>query len=108
MPHQTTTVDHRAWGARFGWIAGGITGVLLGFAATYGLEVWLLRPRLHDGAAAAASRAASVIVPVFFVAGALAGHAFGARGGAARYRALGVSAGIALAVLGWALLVLAR
>ncbi len=43
-----------------------------------------------------------------FFAGALAGHGFGTRGGASRYRLLASSAGVAVAVTLWAVLVLAR
>lgn len=99
--------DPAAWGARFGWVVGGSTGLVTGFALTYFLEVWFLRPRFPD-ATSVASRAASVVVPTLFVVGALVGHTFGARTGTWGYRALGISAGIALALLGWALLVLTR
>jgi hypothetical protein len=109
MAPENPKLDHAAWAARFGWLVGGALGLCLGFAATYALEVWVFRARLGTHAAtAAASRSASVVVPALFVAGALGGHAFGARGGAARYRALGIAAGISLAALGWALLVLTR
>ena len=42
------------------------------------------------------------------LAGALGGHTLGARSGGARYKVLGVAAGICLAALGWTLLVLTR
>ena len=109
MSEQKPGVDQAAWAARFGWLLGGAIGLVLGFACTYALEVWAFRPRLGAHAATvAATRAASVVVPALFVAGALSGHAFGARGGAARYRSLGMAAGVALAALAWALLVLTR
>jgi hypothetical protein len=99
--------DHAAWGARFGWIVGGALGLVLGFVASYFLEVRVLRARVADPTGTA-SNAAAVLVPLFFIAGALSGHAFGGKGGATRYKALGVSAGLVLAALGWALLVLTR
>lgn len=107
MPEPSTETDHAAWGARFGWLAGGILGLILGFALTYVLEIGVLRPRVRD-ATAAASKAAAVLVPAFFVAFALGGYAFGSRGGRTRYKILGTAAGIGIAALGWALLVLAR
>jgi hypothetical protein len=99
--------DPATWGARFGWLVGGFVGLIAGFALTYALEVMVLRGRAID-ATAVASHAASLVVPLVFVAGALGGHAFGARGGVRRYRALGVAAGVLLAATGWALLVFTR
>jgi hypothetical protein len=107
MSNAPTQTDRIAWGARFGWIVGGALGLVLGFAATYGVEVWVLRSRVRD-ATAVASRAASVFVPLLFLAGALGGYAFGSRGAGSRYKVLGVAAGVSLAALGWSLLVLTR
>lgn len=92
-------VDHAAWGARFGWILGALVGLVAGFAATYALELWVLRSA--GDPTRAASRASSVLVPALFVAGALAGHAFGAKGGAARYRLLAMGASVAALVTAW-------
>jgi len=50
----------------------------------------------------------SVLVPALFLAGALAGYAFGERGGPRRVKLLGSAAGLLVAVLGWALLVITR
>jgi hypothetical protein len=99
--------ERAAWGARFGWFVGGALGLLAGFLATYALEVWVLASRSQDPTRAA-SRTASVIVPAFFIAGALAGHTLGGRGGGARYKYLGAAAGVCIAALGWSLLALTR
>jgi len=101
------SVDTARWGARFGWLAGGLSGILLGFLATYALEHFVLRHWSADPSARAAS-AASLVVPALFLAGALGGHAFGARGGSARYKLLGSAVGVLVSVLAWALLVLGR
>jgi hypothetical protein len=99
-------IDPRAWGARFGWIVGAVLGLALAFAATYGIETWVF----HGGPAAteAAARVARWLFPAGFLVGSLSGHAFGARGGATRYKSLGVAAGIGLLTLLWALLSIAR
>jgi hypothetical protein len=95
-----------SWGARFGWIAGGLIGLLAGFFATYGVEKLVLH-RTSDPLGIAA-RLSSVIVPAFFLAGALGGHAFGGRGGATRYKWLGVASGVLISTVAWAALVLLR
>ncbi len=100
-------LDRATWAARFGWLLGGIIGTVAGFTATWLLETRVLRGRVADPAGAA-TRASSVLVGALFLAGALAGHGFGARGGASRYRLLASSAGVAVAVTLWALLVLTR
>lgn len=92
-------VDHAAWGARFGWIVGGLLGLIAGFACTYGLELLLAR-RVTD-ATAAASRASALLVPALFAAGALTGHAFGTRSDARRYRLLAMSASVLALVTLW-------
>lgn len=107
QPSATPEADRVAWSARFGWIVGGAIGLVLGFVATYLLELYVLRARSADPTGAA-SRAAAVVVPALFAAGALGGHSFGARSGGSRYKALGVAAGVCLAALGWSLLVLTR
>jgi hypothetical protein len=99
--------DRATWAGRFGWLIGGILGTLAGFAATWVLEAYVLRGRVA-GAQALATRASSVLVAGLFLAGALAGHAWGSRLGAARYRLLGSAAGVCLAAFAWALLVLLR
>lgn len=95
------------WSARFGWITGAVLGTLLGFLATWGLEVRVLAGRVAD-APVAAARASAVVVPALFLAGALSGHALGARGGGRRLRLLGASAGISIAAGLWVLLVVLR
>ena len=101
------TLEQQTWSARFGWIAGGIAGVAAGFVGTWLTETRLL-PQHGRAAVAVASRISGVLVPACFVVGALAGHAFGLRGGPRRYRMLGAAAGLALAVLGWGLIVATR
>lgn len=101
-PAETAT-----WGARFGWIVGGLVGLLAGFFGTYGLERLLLR-RVTVDAVGIATKLSSVIVPAMFVVGALGGHAFGGRGGATRFKWLGSAAGVLIAVIAWAALVLFR
>ncbi len=103
----TPPVETATWGARFGWLVGGMIGLLAGFAATYAIERFVLR-RVTTDAIGVASKFSSVIVPAMFVAGALGGHAFGGRGGATRYKWLGVAAGVLLSVTAWAALVLLR
>lgn len=100
-------VDRETWAARFGWITGAVLGTLAGFALTFVLELWVLKGRVAD-ATGLATRLSSGIVPALFIAGALGGHALGARGGAARYRLLGAAAGISLAAAAWVFLVLTR
>lgn len=95
------------WPARLAWLLGGCAGLLVGFGATWALEAQVLRGHVADPTAVAA-RASSVIVGGAFLAGALAGHGFGAKGGASRRRLLASAAGTLLAVGLWALLVLAR
>ncbi len=101
------TLEQQTWSGRFGWIAGGILGLVLGFVATWVAETHLL-PQHGRAAVDAATKLSSVLVPGCFFAGALGGHAFGLRGGPKRYRTLGGAAGLAIAVLAWALLVVTR
>lgn len=107
MSNEDREIERLTWAARFGWIAGGSVGVVLGFALAWTVETQLLASRGREGVAIA-SRLSGVTVPACFAVGALLGHAYGARGGAARYRLLGGAAGIGLAVLAWALLVATR
>jgi hypothetical protein len=95
------------WAGRFGWLTGGALGVLLGFVLTWVVETRLLHGRVRD-ATGAATQASGVIVPALFLAGALAGHAFGERGGPRRLKLLGGAAGLLLSVLAWAFLVVTR
>ena len=112
MKTQPETEESRAlhqatWAARFGWLAGGAAGVLLGFVLTWGIETRVLAGRVRD-ATAVATRVSGVLVPALFLAGALAGHAFGAQGGARRLKLLGYAAGLLISVLAWAFLVVTR
>lgn len=100
--------DRATWGARFGWLAGAVVGLFAGFALTFALESWVLRPRFGARASELGGRLSSVLVAGFFLLGALAGHGFGLRAGPARYRALGLSAGLSVVTLVVAWLVLAR
>lgn len=100
-------VQQATWAARFGWLAGGAAGVLLGFVLTWGIETRVLAGRVRD-ATAVATRVSAVAVPALFLVGALAGQAFGERGGARRVKLLGSAAGILLSLLGWAFLVVTR
>ncbi len=95
------------WAARFGWLAGGILGVVLGFALTWVVETRLLTGRADEPARMAA-RLSSVLVPAVFLMGALLGEAFGRRGGAGRYRLLGAASGVFLAVAAWLAMALSR
>ena len=99
MAAEHSTVDHAAWGARFGWVLGALVGLVAGFGGTYLLEVSALRGA--GDPTQAASRASALLVPALFVTGALTGHAFGARGGAARYRMLAMGASVAALVTLW-------
>ncbi len=103
---ESPAVDHQAWGARFGWIVGAVLGLAAGFGLAYLVETVALRGR--TGATELAAKAAGGLFPACFLVGALSGHAFGARGGAARYKSLGVAAGVALLALVWVLLSIAR
>jgi hypothetical protein len=103
---QPPPIDPRAWGARFGWIVGALIGLALAFAATYAFETRVLRGGAD--ATAAAARLARWIFPLGFLAGSLAGHAFGSRGGATRYKTLGIAAGLGLLAVLWVLLSIAR
>jgi hypothetical protein len=100
-------IERQTWAARFGWITGGTVGLVSGFALTWLTETTLLASRGRAGVELAA-RISGFAVPVCFIAGALLGHGFGLRGGAKRYRYLGAAAGLGLAVLAWALLVVTR
>ena len=112
-PNSLTTVtpsvqeDRTAWAARFGWMVGGLLGTVAGFVTTFILETRVLRGHVSDPSAAA-TRASSVLVAVLFLSGALPGHAFGARGGPSRYRLLGIAAGLSIAIILWAVIVLTR
>lgn len=99
--------EQATWAARFGWLGGGAAGVLLGFVLTWWIETRLLHGRVRD-ATATATTASGLIVPALFLVGALAGQGFGSRGGPARLRFLGSAAGLLLAVLAWAFLVVTR
>ena len=107
MSTDDTDLERQTWAARFGWIAGGSLGMILGFALTWTVETRLLGSRGRAGIELAA-RLSGVVVPSCFAVGALVGQAYGARGGPRRYRLLGGAAGISLAVLAWALLVATR
>jgi hypothetical protein len=95
------------WGARLGWLVGGGAGVVVGFFLTWALEAFVLRGRVADANATAAG-ASSVIVGGGFMAGALAGHAFGGEGGPRRARLLASAVGVMFALGLWAALVVAR
>lgn len=99
--------ERTAWGARFGWLLGGLAGTVAGFIATWLFETRVLPGRVANPAAVA-TRASSLLVAALFLAGALAGHGFGSGGGPRRARMLASSAGVAVAVSLWALLVLTR
>lgn len=107
MSTEETQLERQTWAARFGWIAGGSAGLLGGFVLTWLVETRVLAGRGRAGIELAA-KLSGVVVPVCFVIGALLGHAYGARGGALRYRLLGSAAGLGLAVVAWALLVATR
>ncbi len=104
---EDTQLERQTWAARFGWIAGGTVGLLGGFALTWLVETRMLAGRGRAGIELAA-KLSGVVVPVCFVVGALLGHAYGAKGGATRFKLLGSAAGLGLAVLAWALLVATR
>lgn len=106
-PDAGPEIDRAAWAARFGWLVGALAGLLAGFALTYLLEVYVLAGRVADPKNVAA-RASSVLVGGAVLAGAVMGHAFGSRGGRERYRLLGAAAGVLLAVVAWAALVVWR
>ena len=95
------------WGARLGWLVGGGAGVVAGFFATWALEAFVLRGHVADPNAAAAS-ASSALVGGGFLAGALAGHGFGAEGGTRRRKLLASAVGVMVAFGLWAALVVAR
>ena len=95
------------WAARFGWLGGGALGVLLGFVLTWWIETRWLHGRVGNPTATATT-ASGVLVPALFLVGALAGYAFGERGGKRRLKLLGTAAGLLVAVLAWALLVITR
>ena len=107
MSTDPTEIERQTWAARFGWITGGLVGLVTGFALTWLVETRALAGRGRAGVELAA-RVAGFVVPVCFIAGALLGHAYGLGGGAQRYRLLGAAAGLGVAVLAWALLVVAR
>lgn len=107
MNAEETQLERQTWAARFGWIAGGVAGVLGGFTLTWLVETRVLAGRGRAGIEMAV-KLSGVVVPACFVIGALLGHAYGSRGGALRYRLLGGAAGLGLAVLAWALLVATR
>lgn len=104
---ETRALAQTTWAARFGWLAGGTAGIFAGFVATWLLEVRVLQGRVRE-AAALAAKISGAVVPLCFLAGALAGFAFGARGGTTRLKLLGYAAGMLLAALAWALLVVTR
>jgi len=108
-PPETNAVTETqaTWAGRFGWLAGGIAGVVLGFVLTAWVETRLLTGRVAEPARVAA-RLSSVVVPGVFVVGALLGEAFGRRGGPRRYRLLGAAAGTFLAVAAWLALAVSR
>lgn len=95
------------WGARLGWLVGGAAGMVAGFLVTWALEAFVLRGRVADPNAAAAS-ASSALVGGGFLAGALAGHAFGAEGGTRRRKLLASAVGVMIAFGLWAALVVSR
>lgn len=107
MNPEEAQLERQTWAGRFGWIAGGSLGLLGGFALTWAVETRWLAGRGRAGIELAA-KLSGVVVPVCFVVGALLGHAYGAKGGALRFRLLGSAAGLGLAVLAWALLVATR
>ena len=82
-------------------------GVLLGFVLTWWVETRWLHGRVGNPTATATT-ASGVVVPALFLVGALAGYAFGERGGKRRLKLLGTAAGLLVAVLAWALLVVTR
>jgi hypothetical protein len=102
-----TTAPGEPWGARLGWIVGGGAGLVAGFAATWALEAFALRGHVAAPEAAAA-RASSALVGGGFLAGALAGHGFGAGGGPRRRKLLASAVGVMVALGLWATLVVAR
>jgi hypothetical protein len=104
---EPTEIERQTWAARFGWIAGGLVGLVAGFALTWLVETRALESRGRAGVELAAT-ISGALVPGCFLLGALLGHAFGLRGGPTRYRLLGGAAGLGLAVLAWALLVVTR
>lgn len=95
------------WAARFGWLGGGALGVLVGFVLTWWIETRWLHGRVGN-ATATATTVSGVLVPALFLVGALAGFSFGERGGTRRLKILGTAAGLLVAVLAWALLVITR
>ncbi|MFO0610695.1 MAG: hypothetical protein U0324_46465 [Polyangiales bacterium] len=95
------------WGARMGWLVGGGAGIVVGFFATWAIEVFVLRGHVADPNAAAA-RASSALVGGGFLAGALAGHGFGGAGGARRKKLLASAVGVMAALALWATLVTTR
>ncbi|MDB4930058.1 MAG: hypothetical protein JWM10_2542 [Myxococcaceae bacterium] len=107
MSTEPTEIERQTWAARFGWITGGSVGLVAGFALTWLVETLALSGRGRAGIELAA-KISGIAVPACFVAGALLGHAFGLRGGPQRYRLLGAAAGLGVAVLAWALLVVTR
>lgn len=104
---ESRALSQATWAARFGWLAGGAAGVFLGFVVTWLVEVRVLAGRVRD-ATGLATKVSSVVVPALFLAGALAGEAFGSRGGKTRLKFLGYAAGVLLSALAWALLVVTR
>lgn len=107
MSTEPTEIERQTWAARFGWITGGTVGLLSGFALTWLVETRALADRGRAGIELAA-KLSGIVVPMCFIAGALLGHAYGLRGGSQRYRYLGAAAGLGVAVLAWALLVVTR
>lgn len=83
------------WATVFGWIAGGLGGLLVNFGLEAVVGEWLPLP---------------ITTFVFFVAGAFAGMAVADRLGERGFRFLAISTGIllALAILSLALLLGAR
>jgi hypothetical protein len=59
-------------------------------------------------AQAVAERAASAVVPLFFLGGALSGHWLGAKGRGRFYKILGATAGVLSLTALWVLLSIAR
>ncbi len=97
----------KRWAPRFGWLVGGILGLVGGILLTYVIEVTVLVRRVRNPTHVA-SYLSSVIVGGLFLAGALAGHALGSRGGPSRYKSLGIALGVLIATSSWAFLVLTR